>query len=120
MKIKLLFRPPVDKVKPGLWNFLAKIDYTPFPEMMNEYKAGKYDQEDGKDKGGEKDNSHMYTLEVDNDDPDLPEYFLELDRPYGTYTVQVFYHEIVDPLSENKPEIKPLEDNLLLYFRGRC
>ena len=82
MKIKLLFRPPVEKVKPNMWHFFAKVNYTMFPEMGEEFDVNHYPTSD------------LYLLEVDNEDPELPEYYLELDRPYGTYSVQIFFREI--------------------------
>lgn len=75
MEIKLLFRPPVDKVKPNVWHFFAKIGYTMFAEMSEEFNEADYPAND------------LYQLEIDNDEPENPEYFLEMDRPYGTYTV---------------------------------
>ena len=75
MTIKIRFRPPVDKVAPKKFNFFAKINYTMFPEMGEEFSERDFPV------------SELYKLEVDHDDPDLPEYFIELERPYGTYTV---------------------------------
>ena len=74
MKIKILFRPPTDKVKPGQWLFFAKVNYSMFPEMKGEFNEDDYPTSD------------LHQLEVDSEDPDSPLYFLELDRPYGTYT----------------------------------
>ena len=59
-------------------------------------------------------------LNEDNDDPDLPEYELELDRPYGTYKIQAFYRE-KEPQANGEPqEMKALTDEILTYLRDHC
>lgn len=42
MEIKLLFRPTAEKVKPGVWHFYAKIAYSMFPEMSEEFSEANY------------------------------------------------------------------------------
>lgn len=62
--------------------FLAKIHYEMFPEMTEEFDVTKYPE------------TQMHMMEVDNIDDNTAEYFLDLEIPYGTYKLQIFYKEI--------------------------
>jgi len=46
MTIKIRFRPPVDKVAPKKFHFFAKINYTMFPEMAEEFNERDYPPSD--------------------------------------------------------------------------
>ena len=46
-------------------------------------------------------------MEEDIEDTDLPEYYIELERPYGSYNVKMLYREI-EPQPNGEPhELKP-------------
>ena len=54
-----------------------------FPEMAEEFSDPKFQYP----------SSQLFQLQEDLDDPDLPEYELELERPYGSYKIMGFYRE---------------------------
>jgi len=83
MKIELSFTPPGDQVPAGKFIFLVKIKYTMYPEMVEEFGDDKYPA------------TAMHVMEVDSDETN-PEYFLELDRPYGSYELEIFFKEGMD------------------------
>ena len=114
MKIELSFTPPPDQVSAGKFLFFAKIDYTIFPEMVDDF------QED-LDKGLYP-ASDLYLMETDILENDVTEYALELDRPYGEYTVQIFYRPIDGQQADGngEPELKPLDQQFYPYFRDSC
>lgn len=39
MNIRVVFRPPVDKVKKNMFEFFIKFGYSMFPEMQEEFSA---------------------------------------------------------------------------------
>ena len=42
MNIRIVFRPPVDKVRPGVFEFFVKFEYMMFPEMAEEFSAPQF------------------------------------------------------------------------------
>ena len=98
MKIELSFTPPDDVVPPGKFLFLVKLDYQMFPEMAeDEFRDSNYPP------------SELIPMEVDQL-ASHSEYFLELERPYGNYTIQVYYQQKEGELASNEapPEPQPV------------
>lgn len=73
MKIQLSFTPPPEQVIPGKFLFLAKIHYEMFPEMTEEFDQARYPE------------NQSHIMQVDHTDENTPEYFLDLEVPYGNY-----------------------------------
>lgn len=108
MRIKLIFRPPTSQIEPGVFNFFAQITYEMFPEMADEFDPEAFQT------------SELIQMEEDLDDPDLPEYFIELERPYGAYSVKMLYREVEPQPNGDPHEFKPFMDTLFEHFKNRC
>ena len=82
MKIELSFTPPEDKVAPGQFLFLVKLDYQMFPEMAeDEFRDANFPP------------SELIPMEVEKLSSHT-EYLLELERPYGSYQVTIMFKPI--------------------------
>ena len=93
MKIDITFVPRPDLVPLNKFEFFVKVEYNMFPEMEEEFKIEDYPT------------SELYPMEVDLAEEGIAEYFLELERPYGHYTTQLFFKEIDGPADQ---ELKPV------------
>ena len=93
MKIDITFVPRPDLVPLNKFTFFVTVNYTMFPEMEEEFKIEDYPV------------SETYPMEVDLAEEGIAEYFLELERPYGSYTTSLWYKEIDGPADQ---ELKPV------------
>ena len=101
MKIDITFVPRPDLVPPNRYEFFVQVNYTMFPEMEEEFKVEDYPT------------SEMYNMEVDIAEEGIAEYFLEIERPYGSYTTALYYREIDGPPDQ---ELKPVEPQLVADY----
>ena len=82
MKVELSFTPTPEIVTPGKFQLFAKLNYTMFPEMREEFKEEDYAL------------NELIPLEVEQLEGDLVEYYLDLELPYGLYDPKLFIREI--------------------------
>ena len=108
MKFEVSFTPPSETVIPGKFRFFAQLHYQIFPEMMEEFGENAFKT------------TELIPLEVDKIDDTHDEYFLELERPYGECTANVFFVEIeAQELSDTPIEPTELQRPLLEYYSER-
>ena len=105
MKFDLTFTPPSDQVTPGKFKFFAQVHYNIFPEMMDEFGESAYSP------------NEMIPLEVEKIDDTHHEYFLELERPYGECSANIWYVDI-EQQEQSETPIEPtaLNESLFDYF----
>ena len=109
MKIELTFTPPPEEIPPGKFKFLIKLNYEIFPEMIEEFGTDKYLQ------------TQMHVMEVDQVDDNRTDYELELELPYGNYSLALYKTEIdKDGNQIDNESMVPLDEKLLEYFRDYC
>ena len=82
MKIKVLFRPPETKIQnPQQYEYWIKLTYRMFPEMSEEFNPQQYPSDS------------TLQLQQDLDNFETLEYTLDLDRPWGTYKVDLMFRK---------------------------
>ena len=81
MRCKFHFNPTEAAQYKNKYEFLVEFKYQMFPELIDEFNPDDYP-------------SMLVPLQEELDENDNPEWLVEFDRPYGTYTHQLKFRKI--------------------------
>jgi len=79
MKIDLSFKFSTQTVAAGKYLFFAQVDYTMFPELIEEFEGRKFPV------------NELQVMETNLEDEGYVGYTLEMEVPYGHYETKIFF-----------------------------